>query len=431
MAHHELPSMPSSGRIVDFLQNPDGLTSRLTAICARKQLQNATIGLQVCGRQIFAAATGGRSDTDEAPQARMRAGCLTKTLTATLIAEAVAARQLDWDTEINDILEIDGRAQRRLARITIDQLLNHTHGLDGSDIVQPPLAASGRLDARTLCQQLAARPLSTPADLYSYSNTGPWLAGAALERLSGKRYGELLGASEVIGSGGAFEQAPVAVCPATGESLEWTISRWLTFLDSHLQAGMSGTGLARSMAELREVTVPLPGWSATEQAAARGWKYYGSGWFGHNANIGDRSALLRLNAQEATAIVLSASGDGAFFALAWLFGTVLPEFANLQLPRLLTARERGLLRIEAYPGVYTQSRMCIEVAALPANKLCLAIRSRNSADEPPRALQPAQNHIFFPEPDGHPELPYVQFVTSTGSDHFDYLWNGKQLWRRE
>jgi len=426
-----LPPMPSTGPIADYLQTPGKLTSRLAAISTRKQLQNAVVGLQVAGHRLFAAIEAGQSRIDEAPRTPVAAGCLTKTLTATLAAEAVASQQLDWDTEINAILRIEGRERCGLGRITFNQLLNHTHGLDGSDIVQTPLTAAGWVDAPALCHKLAARPLSSPGTLYSYSDTGARLTGAALERLYGKPCGELLGASEVIGSTCAWGAAALPVCPANGGGLELTISQWLSFLDAHLRAGTPATGPARRMAELRAATVPLPGWSAAERAIARGWKYYGGGWFGHNANMGDRSALLRFNPQEATAIVLAASGDGAFFALAGLFGTALPEFANLRPPRLLTAHERNLLRIEQYPGIYTQSRMRIEVTALPANTLSLSIHSHESADEPPRRLRPAQDHIFIPEPGGHPELPYVQFVSSPGSDHFDYLWNGKQLWRRD
>ena len=93
--------------------------------------------------------------------------------------------------------------------------------------------------------------------------------------------------------------------------------------------------------------------------------------------------------------------------------------------------QRGLLQIDQYPGMYTQSRMRIDVTALPGNKLCLAIRTHESADGPPQTLRPAQNYLFIPESRDHPELPFVQFVKSPGSDHFDYLWNGKQLWRRD
>jgi hypothetical protein len=80
--------------------------------------------------------------------------------------------------------------------------------------------------------------------------------------------------------------------------------------------------------------------------------------------------------------------------------------------------------------MYAQSRMRIEVAVHPQNKLCLTIHSDGSPGGPTTTLKPAKHHIFFLESCNHPELPFVQFVKSPGSDQFDYLWNGRQLWRR-
>lgn len=423
--------MLSSEHIFENLRVAGALAARLAAISARKQLESVAVGLQVAGERIFAAAgQAGRSCTQEASQARVRAGCLAKPLTATLAAEAVAAGQFGWETEINDILGIRGPVRRRLARVTFSQLLNHTHGLDGSEIAQTPLTPTGWVDTMALCRQLAARPLSAPGSLYSYSDTGTRLAAAALERLSGKRYSELLVASDLIGGDCTWEPPSVPACPATGNGLELTISHWLRFLHSHMQPVIPATELARSVGELRAATVPVPGWSAGERGSAYGWKDYGGGWFGHNANMSDCSALLRFNPREAIGIVLAASGDAAFFTLAGLVGTALPEFASLQPPRMLSAQECCVLPLEQYPGIYAQSRMALEITMQPENKLCLTVHLRGSAGEPSTMLRPAQHHVFFPDFTDHPELPFVQFVRSPGSDRFDYLWNGRQLWRR-
>lgn len=424
--------MASGARIFDAFPTDDALASHLAAaVGVHKNLRSVAVGLQTAGGRMFAATDeNGRLCSGGVAQARMPASCLAKPLTAALAAEAVASKQIEWDTQISDVLAMTGALKRTLARITIGQLLDHTHGLDGSDIERAPLTGAGFLDATALCEQLAKSPLSEPGELYSYGEVGSFLAGAALERLSGKRYGQLLGTSELIPSDGQ-ERAETA-CPARGGGFELTLSQWLSFLDCHLQIDRMSASVTRlqcCLTDLRSAPVALPGWSATGQAATRGWKYFGDGWFGDNATLADRSCLLRFNPQQAIAIALTAAGKGAFPALGTLFGAALPEFANLLPPRLLIERERETLQVDQYVGTYAQARMRIEVAATSANSLSLAIPAYEAGREAQR-LKPANNQIFIPERRNHPELSFVQFVSSAGSGRFNYLWNGDQLWRR-
>ena len=46
-----------------------------------------------------------------------------------------------------------------------------------------------------------------------------------------------------------------------------------------------------------------------------------------------------------------------------------------------------------------------------------------------RPLRPAEDEIFIPESQVS-ELPFIQFVEPQPARTFEYVWNGKQLWRR-
>jgi hypothetical protein len=54
-----------------------------------------------------------------------------------------------------------------------------------------------------------------------------------------------------------------------------------------------------------------------------------------------------------------------------------------------------------------------------------------SAKRTERLLRAAENHLFIPEPRDDPDFAFVQFVEASDAGAFGYLWNGKQLWRRD
>lgn len=111
-----------------------------------------------------------------------RVGSVTKLLTAALALDLADDHLIDLDAPL---LELTDHPDPRARAITTRQLLTHTSGL-------PDLAPHATPDApwRTT---LAARPLWTaPGALWSYSNAGYALVGAALERLTDRPYQALL-----------------------------------------------------------------------------------------------------------------------------------------------------------------------------------------------------------------------------------------------
>jgi CubicO group peptidase (beta-lactamase class C family) len=414
--------MAANGFDLSSFEEDGDVAARLTAVAIRNGLSDVAVGLLSRGRRCFVALDDQRRPIDEASRQPIRAGCLAKPLTATLMATAVEENKLEWAAPVNDVVSLDSAATDLLAGVTIRQLLNHTHGLDASAVERMPRTDAGRLDITQLCSQLAARSLSAPGQLHSYANAGAWIAGALLEEIYGRSYFQLLRGKRIIDlDARAAEPRNDRVCPATGEDLTPTIADWLLFLETHLS----------SHASLRADPVPLPGWSPTEQAACIGWKSYGQGWFGHNADLPERSALLRFNPERQVAIVLAAANHSAFFALAVLFGALLPEFANLRPPRLLKPHECAQLQVDSYIGEYARARDAIHIDVLAERTLSFAMRSQGLEREiAPRPLRAADHSLFIPEPRDVPEFAFVQFITSGEAQGYDYLWNGKQLWRR-
>lgn len=144
----------------------------------------ASLAVAERGRLAFTAVTGARC-RDGPPvtvDTAFRLGSLTKLATAALVLALADERRLDLHAPLPELADFtDPRARD----ITPQQLLEHTAGLGDPD---PRDLVAARHDlARDLPwrRALAARPLlADPGLLWSYSNAGYALLGAALERLA-------------------------------------------------------------------------------------------------------------------------------------------------------------------------------------------------------------------------------------------------------
>jgi hypothetical protein len=407
------------------------LRSRLDDIVKRKGLRDVSVGVLVKGRALTLVASGAGAPTDGGGDARspgdaaVTAGCLAKLLTTSLMSEAVAAGHVSWGDLATDVLPCGARGRQLLTGITIRHLLDHSHGLDASVIGVVPYTADGFIDVEALCGEIDPQPLSSPGQMYSYCHVGAWLAGAALESIHGIRYGSQLCQRQLVAIDPSREVA--RVCPATGADLTLTVSEWLSFAERCV-GQLQQTGGA-----LPEQT-KLPGWHPNERSIWRGWKHYGEGWLGHNANLPECSAILRINAREELAIILSAhKASGAAFAAAGIFGELLPEFRSLRPPRLLKPELTSALRLNQHIGRYKQARATVEITMDADGALRLGIIERTSdrKSPPPCRLRPAEGGVFLAESGGGAEFLFVQFIADETSAASAYLWNGRQLWRRE
>ena len=404
--------------------NDETLGSRLARLSSRKGFENTYAGLVLNDTRLTAGSGGAHRP--------ILAGCLAKLLTASLVTEAVADGHLHLSDAIDDVLPSKHPSRRKLAGVTVRHLLEHTHGLDESSLQRVPRRTDGFIDAVGLCDGLAARSIASPGALYSYGSVGGWLAGAALESVYRKRYAQLLDERDLLCPAAPGEQVPAeTICPATGADLQLTGAQWLAFVHLHIR---DAAAPRRSGAlALCEKQIPLPGWHLSERAISLGWKSYGEGWFGHNSNLSQRSAILRLNPPERIAIVIGVEGAGpAVLALPGLFGHSLPEFRNLRPPQLLSPDECRAIRYDQYVGTYSQSGRKHVVTL--AREGALELSSYNvyaNRHCGPSWLRPARGGLFIPEPPVEGYLRFVQFIANPDSDDFKYLWNGSQLWRKE
>jgi CubicO group peptidase (beta-lactamase class C family) len=122
-------------------------------------------------------------------------GSNTKALTATLAGRLVERGLLNWDTRVAEVFpDLAGDFHPDFQPLTLRHLLSHRAGvaanLDWGRLARTGTVSEQRLTA--LKQGLAARPVHPPGSRCLYSNLGYVMAGALLERVTGRTWEELM-----------------------------------------------------------------------------------------------------------------------------------------------------------------------------------------------------------------------------------------------
>lgn len=157
------------------------------------------------GEIIAAGAVGTRRHGADVPVTvhdRFHLGSDTKAMTSLLAAMLVEEGKLGWDTTVGGMFpELAETMDAELKGVTLDQLLSHASGIpsDTEEDFRLMLAAQAQDDLNLdearlwLVGQIAPRPLqSRPGEQFAYSNIGYVLAGAMIERVSGRSWEELI-----------------------------------------------------------------------------------------------------------------------------------------------------------------------------------------------------------------------------------------------
>jgi len=111
------------------LAQPAGLARALAQAFDGVSRRRACVAFSSGGNWASAfVADGGRGGTNM-PREPMPVGCLAKLLTATLAIRMMAELGIGLHTRVTELLDLR-EARAVLARITLRQLLEHTHGLD-------------------------------------------------------------------------------------------------------------------------------------------------------------------------------------------------------------------------------------------------------------------------------------------------------------
>lgn len=180
------------------------LDTMLEPYLARYDLPALAAAVTINGKMVAVGAVGTRkAGTDMLVKIgdRFHLGSDTKAMTALLAAMFVEAEKLRWDSTIAEVFpELTDQMVSDLRGVTLQQLLSHTSGIPSdneafSDLIQQSLSQDGNLDELRswLVQQWVKQPLaSTPGTEFAYANINYIIAGAMLERVSGKTWEELI-----------------------------------------------------------------------------------------------------------------------------------------------------------------------------------------------------------------------------------------------
>lgn len=174
----------------------DDLQEKLEPILKESGLPALATGAVKKGKLVAVGAVGIRkvgAPDAVTPADKFHIGSCTKAMTATLAARLLKSSKLNWDSTLADIFpERREKMDPAFRDVTLELLLTHRAGLahDGSYY--------GKFGAPVMEQRLAyfdaimSKPPASKVGDFSYSNAGYIIAGAMLERTTGKPWEELM-----------------------------------------------------------------------------------------------------------------------------------------------------------------------------------------------------------------------------------------------
>lgn len=147
-------------------------------------------------------------------------GSVTKSVTATAIAELVEMGKLDWDVTLGEALS-DIEMRDEYNDVTLEDLLHHRGGiqpytmLDAADEERlSKLTGNGTEIRAGFAREVLGKEPVSPGGEYHYSNAGYALAGLVAERASGMAWSDLV--REYVFAAAGMERADFG-WPATPE----------------------------------------------------------------------------------------------------------------------------------------------------------------------------------------------------------------------
>lgn len=174
----------------------DDLNSMLKPVLKDSGFPALAAGAIKQGKLVAVGAVGLRmvgADAEVTVDDKFHIGSCTKAMTATVAAVVVESGKLKWDSTISAVFpERREKIHAEFREITFEMLLTHRAGLahDGTYY--------GKSGAPVIEQRLAymdsilSRAPAFEVDTFNYSNAGYIIAGAMLERVTGKPWEELM-----------------------------------------------------------------------------------------------------------------------------------------------------------------------------------------------------------------------------------------------
>ena len=257
---------------------------------------------------------------------------MTKPMTALLIMQLVEEGKIRLDGKVSDYIPYYPRETG--TKITVDQLLSHTSGLqqdiafsdNPNDI--PSIITKINADLLSndeLVKLIAARPLRfEPGTDYGYSSDGYAVLGAIIEHVTGKSYWQVL-AEGILKPAGMTETVPALLTPLVPKRASGYRQSFADIENAmHIGATPAG-GLYSTARDLHRWERALYGNSLASQRSkdllfglrkvttAYGWKTAEEEWAGKRRTIlrttgglpGFANLLLRVPEEERVIILLS------------------------------------------------------------------------------------------------------------------------------
>jgi CubicO group peptidase (beta-lactamase class C family) len=269
-----------------------------------------------------------------------------KAMTSTLIARLVERGQLKWDSTLAEVFpDIAPQMNPAFQQVTLLQLLSHRAGLPANLNLPDYLGNDTQsLRLRAVRRELAKAPQSTPGSTFAYSNVGYIIAGAVVEKITGKSWEQAV-TDEVFdplqmqsagfggtGTPGQIDQpwphtADGQPAPSNGPAMDnppvmgpagrvhCSIQDWARFIQDQLRGARGESALLKPESYQTLQTPPFGG------DYALGWIVAQRGWAGGKAlNHGGDNTMNFSNVWIAPArnfailVCVNQSGDIAFKA---------------------------------------------------------------------------------------------------------------------
>jgi hypothetical protein len=353
------------------------------------------------------------------------AGCVSKLITATTFLSACGADKESLSRRVVDVLDIE--APQWFCAITVEDLLNHTHGIDVDFWSEIKRTSDGMLDVATLLRGMSATPLS-PTGMYSYSSIGPRLLAAIVEKKVGVQFLEV--ARQIMGSLFESSSGYEGFCPAMGGRTNVNVEQLLLQL-------VRLTTYAKKLVDRNVRLGPAyvhnyPGWHPFEKGICVGWKAYSNGWFGHVSANTVKRLCVRVSPSDARGILISSTGIFPQQVLTKLFSETLIGRSNR-----LPTKSVGMRSLDQCIGVYTRGnyRLRISIAGADmrleakqlgnSNELVSGLRTHTAKLSLMRG-----SSVFAVTPSSTPFLLQVVEFVLDSKGIVTHLWNGTFLWRK-
>lgn len=166
-----------------------------TAAVAEHRTAGVSVAVVKNGRTVLAKGYGFadlENDVPATPETVYRIGSITKQFTSAAIMRLMEQGKLSLDDTLQKFLP---NFPSQGNRVTVRHLLSHTSGIKSYTSLGPKWARVVRLDLApdSLVALFANEPFDfKPGDAWRYDNSGYFLLGMIIEKLSGKSYGQYL-----------------------------------------------------------------------------------------------------------------------------------------------------------------------------------------------------------------------------------------------